>query len=146
MTLQPQILLANADKWLTESLESVLMQGGYTVIITAKRQHVLELARRHGPDGILLDMALDARVTDSLSLCRSLRSDPTISRATPIILTTAGPPRRARSRPRRAPRPAAAPSGPPAAPLPRRLARAPPPPPPRPPAPPGPPPSPPAPA
>ena len=95
MTLQPQILLANADKWLTESLESVLMQGGYTVIITAKRQHVLELARRHGPDGILLDMALDARVTDSLSLCRSLRADPNVSRATPIILTTAGPALRA---------------------------------------------------
>src|ERR1041385_7900662 len=74
MTLQPQILLANADKWLTESLESVLMQGGYTVIITAKRQHVLELARRHGPDGILLDMALDARLTDSLSPCPSLRA------------------------------------------------------------------------
>src|ERR1044072_8155251 len=96
MTLQPQILLANADKWLTESLESVLMQGGYTVIIPAKLQHVLELARRHGPDGILLDMALDARVTDSLSLCRSLRSDPNNSRRRPIILTTADPALRAK--------------------------------------------------
>jgi CheY-like chemotaxis protein len=93
--VQPLILLANADKWLTESLESVLVQGGYRVIATAKRQQVLELARRHLPDGMVLDVALDQRATDSLALCRALRADPTISRATPIIITTAGPALRA---------------------------------------------------
>src|SRR5919109_726172 len=89
--VQPLILLGNADKWLTESLESVLTQGGFRVAATAKRQQVLELARRFLPDGIVLDIALDQRVTDSLSLCRALRADANISRATPIILTTAGP-------------------------------------------------------
>jgi CheY-like chemotaxis protein len=58
---------------------------------TAKRQQVLELARRYLPDGLLLDMGLDQRASDNLALCRALRADPTISRATPIILTTAGP-------------------------------------------------------
>ena len=89
MATEPLVLLANADKWLTESLESVLIQGGYRVIATDKRAQVLELARRHLPDGVLLDVALDQRSSDTLNLCRALRADPTISRATPIILTTA---------------------------------------------------------
>src|SRR5712671_3363408 len=95
MPTEPLVLLANSDKWLTESLESVLTQGGYRVMATAKRPQVLELARRYLPDGILLDMGLDQRASDNLALCRALRADPSISRATPIILTTAGPARRA---------------------------------------------------
>jgi len=95
MPTEPLVLLANADKWLTESLESVLIQGGYRVLATDKRAQVLELARRHLPDGVLLDMALDQRASDSLALCRALRADPSISRAMPIVLTTAGPALRA---------------------------------------------------
>jgi CheY-like chemotaxis protein len=91
MDVEPLVLLANADKWLTESLESVLTQGGYRVLAIAKRPQVLELARRHLPDGILLDLGLDQRASDSLTLCRALRAEPAISRATPIIVTTAGP-------------------------------------------------------
>src|SRR5436189_6268219 len=95
MAVAPLILLANADKWLTESLESVLTQGGYRVLAIDKRAQVLELARRHLPDGILLDVGLDQRASDNLALCRALRADPAISRATPIIITTAGPALRA---------------------------------------------------
>src|SRR6266852_2103774 len=95
MPTEPLVLLANADKWLTESLESVLTQAGYRVMATDKRQQVLELARRFVPDGILLDMGLDQRASDNFALCRALRADPSISRATPIILTTPGPALRA---------------------------------------------------
>src|SRR5213594_4734339 len=95
MSNEPLVLLGNADKWLAESLESVLTQGGYRVMATTKRQQVLELARRYVPDGIVLDMGLDQRASDNLALCRALRADPAISRATPIILTTAGPALRA---------------------------------------------------
>src|SRR5881392_3761630 len=95
VAVEPLVLLANADKWLTESLESVLTQGGYRVMTTDKRQQVVELARRHLPDGILLDLGLDRRSTDSFALCRALRADPSVSRATPIILMTAGPALRA---------------------------------------------------
>jgi DNA-binding response OmpR family regulator len=91
MAVEPLVLLANADKWLTESLESVLTQGGYRVITTAKRQQVLEMARRQLPDAILLDLGLDQRASDNLTLCRALRADGMISRATPIILMTVGP-------------------------------------------------------
>jgi len=91
LAVEPLVLLANSDKWLTESLESVLTQGGYRVIATAKRQQVLDLARRQLPDAILLDVGLDQRASDNLALCRALRADAGISRATPIILTTVGP-------------------------------------------------------
>src|SRR5437762_3129574 len=57
MATEPLVLLANSDKWLSESLESVLTQGGYRVIVTAKRPQVLDLARRHLPDGVLIDLA-----------------------------------------------------------------------------------------
>ncbi len=96
MANEPLVLLGNADKWLAESLESVLTQGGYRVMATTKRQQVLELARRYVPDGIVLDLGLDQRASDNLALCRALRAEPGISRATPIILTTAGPVLRAR--------------------------------------------------
>src|SRR2546425_2020703 len=95
MSTEPLVLLANSDQWLTESLESVLTQGGYRVLATAKRQQVLDLARRQLPDAILLDVALDQRSSDNLALCRALRTEPSVSRATPIILTTAGPALRA---------------------------------------------------
>src|SRR5919197_5744583 len=95
MTSQPTVLLANADRWLTESLDSVLTEGGDRVVVAAKGSRVLELARRVLPDAILLDMGLDQRAQDDLALCRALRADPTISRSTPIILTTAGPALRA---------------------------------------------------
>ena len=95
MPNEPLVLLGNADKWLAESLESVLTQGGYRVLATTKRQQVVELARRYAPDGIVLDMGLDQRASDNLALVRALRADRGISRATPIILTTAGPALRA---------------------------------------------------
>src|SRR2546427_6965159 len=89
--VQPLVLVANGDKWLTESLESVLTQGGYQVVATARRQQVLEHVRSQRPDGILLDLGLDRRTSDSFALCRALRADPSVSRATPIVLLTAGP-------------------------------------------------------
>jgi DNA-binding response OmpR family regulator len=91
MAVEPLVLLANADKWLTESIESVLTQGGYRVITTNKRQQVLEMARRQQPDAILVDLGLDQRASDNLTLCRALRAEGMISRATPIIVMTAGP-------------------------------------------------------
>src|SRR5437660_1056129 len=93
--VQPLVLVANADKWLAESLESVLVQGGYRALAIDKRPQIVEQARRQRPDAILLDMALDRRSTDSFALCRALRAEPSVSRATPIVLMTAGPTLRA---------------------------------------------------
>jgi len=89
--VQPLVLVANADKWLAESLESVLTQGGYRVLTIDKRQQIVEQVRRQRPDAILLDVALDRRSSDNFALCRALRAEPSVSRATPIVLMIAGP-------------------------------------------------------
>jgi DNA-binding response OmpR family regulator len=91
--VQPLVLLACADQWLGESLESVLTQGGYHVIATAARHEILELARQHRPDVVLLDLGFDRRASDPFALCRALRAEVTIP-ATPIVLITAGAARR----------------------------------------------------
>src|SRR5437773_1339338 len=93
--VQPLVLLANADKSLAESLASVLAQGGYRVLAIDKRPEIVEQARRQRPGAILRDMALDRRSTDSFARCRALRAEPSVSRATPIVLMTAGPTLRA---------------------------------------------------
>jgi CheY-like chemotaxis protein len=90
---EPLILLANADKWFLDSVESVLVQGGYRVVTATRRPVVLARARELRPDAVVLDLALSP--PDGFGLCRALRADPAISRATPIILTTAGPALRA---------------------------------------------------
>ena len=94
--VQPVVLLAIAGKWLAESLESVLTQGGYRVVITAKRQQILEQVRRQRPDAIILDLDLDVDrgSADMFAFCRALRTDAAVSEATPIVLLTAGPARR----------------------------------------------------
>jgi CheY-like chemotaxis protein len=85
------ILLAHADKWIADSLETILTQGGFRIVTVTKRMQVLEQVRRQNPDCLILDLALDRRASDAFALCRSLRSDPRVSRALPIIIVTEGP-------------------------------------------------------
>jgi DNA-binding response OmpR family regulator len=93
--VQPVVLLAISGKWLAESLETVLTQARYRVVVATTRQQIVEQVRRHHPDGILLELGLDRHSTDVFSLCRALRADPAVSHATPIVLLTAGPALRA---------------------------------------------------
>jgi CheY-like chemotaxis protein len=90
---EPLVLLANPDKWFLDSLESVLVQGGYRVVTASRRPVAIARARELRPDAIVLDLSLGP--SDGFALCRALRADPAITRATPIVLTTAGPALRA---------------------------------------------------
>jgi CheY-like chemotaxis protein len=85
---QPLLLLANGDEMYRRSLESVLTQGGYRVVTADSGDDALVQARRHRPDGIILDVEL-ARPRN-YAMCRALRADPAVALATPIVLTTAG--------------------------------------------------------
>ncbi|MGH7607312.1 MAG: response regulator transcription factor, partial [Gemmatimonadales bacterium] len=89
----PLILLANADEWFRQSIELVLVQGGFHVILADSGAAALEQARRHHPDGVVLDLTFRPQWPDAFAVCRSLRQppDPPISPAAPIILTTPGP-------------------------------------------------------
>ena len=84
----PLILLANSDEIFRRALESVLTHGGYRVIPAQSADGALAQARSRRPDGIILDLSL-GRPHD-FALCRALRAEPTVSLATPIILTARG--------------------------------------------------------
>jgi len=85
----PLVLVANAQEWVSRSLESILRPAGYTVLKAYSGRDALEGARRAMPDVIILDSALPE--TDVLALCRTLRVDPAITASTAIYLTTPGP-------------------------------------------------------
>ena len=90
---QPLVLVANAEQWFARSLESVLTAYGYRVMRTQSALQTLEFARRSRPHAIVIDTHLPE--SDGIALCRALRSDPAVSLATPIVLTTPGPVTRA---------------------------------------------------
>ena len=90
---QPLVLVANAEQWFARSLESVLTAHGYRVMRAQTATQTLEFARRGRPHAIVIDTHLPE--SDGIALCRALRSDPAVSLATPIVLTTPGPTSRA---------------------------------------------------
>jgi PleD family two-component response regulator len=85
----PLVLVANAQEWVSRSLESVLRPAGYAVLKAYTGRDALEAARRGAADLIILDTQLPE--TDVLALCRALRVDPAITPSTPIFLTLPGP-------------------------------------------------------
>lgn len=82
-------LVANDQEWSARSIESVLTPRGFAVIRTSTSQETLDQVRAQHPDVILLDVGLPD--LSGIDTCRILRSDPTVSPSTPIILTTARP-------------------------------------------------------
>jgi PleD family two-component response regulator len=85
----PLVLIANAQEWVTRSLESILRPAGYAVLKAYTGRDALEGARRSAPDVVILDNELPE--TDVLALCRALRVDPYITPSTPILVTSPGP-------------------------------------------------------
>jgi PleD family two-component response regulator len=91
--VNPQVLLASQEELFTRSLESVLTQSGYRVLVAGDAQRTLAQARAARPDAILLDLGLGQ--PPGFEVCRALRAEPAVSMATPIVMTTAGPAPRA---------------------------------------------------
>ena len=85
----PLVLLANAQEWVSRSLESVLRPNGYTVLKAFNGRDALERAHRARADVIILDSGLPE--TDVLTLTRALRVDPFVTPSTPILITCSGP-------------------------------------------------------
>src|SRR5947208_6534352 len=54
----PLVLIANAQEWVTRSLESILRPAGYAVLKAYTGHDALEGARRSGADVIVLDTGL----------------------------------------------------------------------------------------
>jgi len=89
-TTAPLILLAVHihEEVMRRSLESVLLQGGYRVVLATDSNQALALVHAGGLAGVVLDTSLAE--PPHFEFCRTVRSDPALSTATPIILTSAG--------------------------------------------------------
>jgi diguanylate cyclase (GGDEF)-like protein len=80
-------LVASDQEWSARSIASILMPQGFAVILEADAASAIEQALRAKPDLILLDRDLPDR--SGIEVCRTLRSNPRLTAATPIILTSA---------------------------------------------------------
>lgn len=85
-TRPPLTLIANSQEWHSRSLESILGPHGYAVLRAYTGKQAIDRARASHPDLIILDTDLPDR--DGLDVCRELRADPSISPATPILITS----------------------------------------------------------
>jgi two-component system, OmpR family, phosphate regulon response regulator PhoB len=82
----PRILVVEDEKDLLDVLTYNLKAAGYEVFVSVDGTGVLDLARKHLPDLILLDLMLPE--ASGLDLCRSIKSDPT-TKHIPVMLVTA---------------------------------------------------------
>jgi CheY-like chemotaxis protein len=83
---RPLILLAEDDVHDSEIYGKTLWYNGYDVIHGGDGEAALELARRHAPDLVLVDLLLPRM--NGIDLCRQLRDDPAF-RDVPLIALTA---------------------------------------------------------
>jgi two-component system, OmpR family, phosphate regulon response regulator PhoB len=81
-----KILIVEDDPDIRELLRFNLEKAGYTLLLAEDGEQALELARKHTPDIILLDLMLPG--VDGLEVCRTLKKDPELQRL-PIIMVTA---------------------------------------------------------
>jgi two-component system, OmpR family, response regulator MprA len=79
-----QLLVADDDRAIRESLERALELEGYQVTAVADGVQALNVARRSEPDLILLDVMMPS--VDGIGVCRVLRADGV---RTPILMLTA---------------------------------------------------------
>src|SRR6266478_5753237 len=89
----PLILLAIRDEVLLRSLQSVLEPGGFRVVPAGDPSSALTQVRRRQPDAVVLDTELAH--PPRFDFCRTLRADPMLSPAAPIMLMRRGYPTRA---------------------------------------------------
>jgi PleD family two-component response regulator len=86
---RPVVVLASRETGALRELENALYSAGYRVVSARTEHETLEKVHTHEPDAVVLDRDLSDH---NYTLCRTLRADPSISPATPIMLMQDGPP------------------------------------------------------
>jgi CheY-like chemotaxis protein len=85
-TDQKTVLVIEDDPW-TRTITTALLAGeGFAVIEAKNGEEGLALARQHGPDAVLLDLALPTK--SGLDVLRELKSDDATD-AIPVIVVSA---------------------------------------------------------
>ena len=82
----PRVLIVEDEPNIVLSLEILLRRAGYETASTGDGEEAMELIRRTRPDVVLLDIMLPKQ--NGYEVCRSVKSEPTLS-SIPIIMLTA---------------------------------------------------------
>lgn len=85
----PLALIANAETWLNEALESILEPQGYRVVSAASGKELLARAPGVAADVVVLNANLPD--VDSVQTCRALRNTRAVARSVPILMITSAP-------------------------------------------------------
>lgn len=86
--MKPRVLIVDDEPSIVLSLEFLLTQAGYDVIVAGTGPDALRLARDHAPDLALLDVMLPG--VDGFEVCRAIRADPAIAAMRILMLTARG--------------------------------------------------------
>src|SRR5438105_1176272 len=85
---KPLVVLASRETGELRDIETALFSAGYRVVTARNEHETLQRVRNHQPDAVILDEALGE---PHYGLCRTLRAEPTLSPASPIIITHGNP-------------------------------------------------------
>lgn len=80
-----QVLVADDEPDLLWALQRNLSDEGYQVLTASDGKAALQVAHRHRPDLVVLDVAMPGM--DGIEVCRSLRRDPALA-SIPILFLT----------------------------------------------------------
>lgn len=83
-TIQP-ILIVDDDEIILQSIEAILTDENYLVVVASNGREGLELARRHAPSLILLDMKMP--IMDGWAFAAAYREQP--APHAPVVVMTA---------------------------------------------------------
>ena len=84
----PKVLLVEDDAALGEMYTLKFQQAGFQLYVATDGAAGLELAKRHGPDIILLDVILPGM--DGFAVLKELKADPATKTVPVILLTNLG--------------------------------------------------------
>ena len=82
------ILIIEDEPDISELIEYNLTQSGYSIIVSNNGEKGIEIARKHSPDLILLDLMLPG--IHGIDVCRILKNDKDTSGVSIIMLTALG--------------------------------------------------------
>ena len=85
MTRRPRVLIVDDEPNIVLSLHFLLTREGYEVDIARDGESALELAARHPPDLVVLDLMLPG--LDGYEVCRRLRAAPATAAAKIVVVT-----------------------------------------------------------
>lgn len=85
-----KILIVDDQAEVRELVQVTLEIGDYQIFTAENGQQAIEIAQAEHPDIILLDIMMPGSDVDGLEACRRLKSDPTTSDITIVMLSAKG--------------------------------------------------------